>query len=178
MISPQTTALVVIDVQDNLMPVIHDNDAVAEQIATLVQGANILEVPVVVTEQYPERLGQTISGVASHLSSTAITKLSFSCCGVGDFNIALETLGRKNILVVGVETHVCVLQTVLDLIGQGYAPYVVADAVSSRRQENKDLALSRMAAAGAIIVSVEMALFELLGRAEGDAFKKVLKLVK
>ena len=178
MILPQNSALVVVDAQERLMPVIHCNEVVSRNISTLVQGMNVLQVPVLCTEQYPERLGSTIADIKCHLRCDPLPKLTFSCFGVEEFNTALDTVNRTNIIVVGVETHVCVLQTVLDLLARGYSPYVVADAVSSRTEQNKEIAISRMAAEGARIVSVEMVLFELLGKAEGDSFKQILQLIK
>jgi nicotinamidase-related amidase len=146
----------------------------------IIKGAQVLEMPILWTEQVPEKLGQTTPEIAELLvpSAEPISKASFSCCGVPSFTTALEQLNRRQILVTGIETHICVYQTTLDLLKQSYEVHVVADAVSSRTAENKQIGLDRIKEAGAILTSTEMALFELLRVAEGDKFRQIAKIVK
>lgn len=167
-------ALVVIDVQEAFRKAVRRFDAVAGATATLVQGARILGMPVLVTEQYPRGLGETVPEVAEHLEGvTRLEKVVFSACGAEGFDLA----GRDQALVCGIETHVCVSQTVHDLLDRGVEVHVAADAVSSRTEENRDLGLHKMEHSGAILSSVETALFELVGRAGTDEFKAIQKLV-
>ncbi len=179
MLSKDNTVLVVIDVQEKLMRVMHERDALVTNLEKLVQGANALGLPIIWLEQNPRGLGPTVPEVARHLDGRApIEKLSFSCCGTQAFQGALDSLGRNQVLLCGIEAHVCVYQTARDLLDSGREVEVVADAVSSRVAENKAIALRKIESAGGKLSCVEMALFELLGAAEGDAFKAVLKIVK
>ena len=133
----------------------------------------------IVTEQYPRGLGNTIPEVAGLLSGAGITeKMCFSCYGDENFQIKLKSRGRKQVLVTGIEAHVCVYQTVADLIKEGYEVEVVADCVSSRTRENKEMALEKMKALGAGITSVEIILFELLKTADSEHFKEISQIVK
>ena len=174
----QDSIVVVVDVQQRLLPVIDGHDDVRRSIEKLLEGMTILGVPCLVTEQYPDALGETVDSVARLIESDPISKLSFSCCGVENFNSALKDSRRRHVVVVGVETHVCVYQTVRDLLTDGYEVSVVVDAVGSRTPANKEIALRRMQALGATLVSTEMILFDFLERAEGPEFKAVLKVVK
>lgn len=179
MLDREDTALVVIDVQGKLAQLMYDKANLFENLRRMVQGAQILEVPVLVTEQYPQGMGPTVAEVADLLPDTPpISKTSFSCCGNNAFSTALRSLNRRQIVLTGIETHICVQQTAVDLIGSGYAVQVVADAVSSRTLENKQIGLEKMRDASALITSTETALFELLKAAEGPQFKAVLNLVK
>jgi len=168
--------LVVVDVQEAFRKAIPDFEQVAGAAATLVQGAEAVGVPIAVTEQYPEGLGETVPEVASHLPDGAepISKVRFSAAEAEGFDLD----GRDQALVCGIETHVCVNQTVLDLLDRGVEVHVARDAVGSRTAENRDLGLEKMEAAGAVITSVETALFELLGGSDHPAFKQVQALVK
>lgn len=179
MLVPEDTLLVVIDVQEKLVAAMHEKDAVVTGNAKMVQGAKILGIPIVFTEQNPKGLGPTVSPVAENLGGIPpITKLSFSSCGEPGFMKAVEAFKRKQVLITGIECHVCVYQTAADLVSRGYEVQVVADAVSSRTPENKAVGLERCKLSGATITSVETALFELLKVAEGDRFKQMLKVVK
>jgi nicotinamidase-related amidase len=178
MLKTQDTVLVLVDFQGKLARIVQDSDAVIASARRLVRGAAVLDVPVLWTEQNPRGLGATVPELAELLPGEPIAKLSFSCCGEGAFVEALERVGRKGVLLAGIEAHVCVYQTAADLLESGYEVEVVADAVSSRTAENKAIALARMGQLGAAITSVEMALFELLGRAEGARFKRLLEIVK
>jgi nicotinamidase-related amidase len=173
------TALLVIDVQEKLNRVMIGRESLVVSIQKLIRGANVLGLAVIVTEQYPRGLGPTIPEVAELLSETRpIEKMCFSC--YGDINILekLKSLKREQILVAGIEAHVCVYQTVADLLSAGYEVHVVADCISSRTIENKAIALEKMKAMGAGITSVEIALFELLKTAESKYFKEISQIVK
>lgn len=174
-LDPERAALVVIDVQEAFRKAIPGFDAIASATATLIRGAEALDVPVLVTEQYPKGLGETVPEVADHLPEgvTPIEKTVFSAAAADGFDLA----GRNQAIVCGIETHVCVNQTVLDLLDRDVEVHVVADAVGSRSEENRALGLSKAERAGAWTTSVETALFELLGRAGGERFKSVQKLV-
>jgi nicotinamidase-related amidase len=169
------TALVVIDVQEGFRKAIPDFDRVARATATLIEGAEAIGVPVLITEQYPKGLGETVPEVAEHLPDGArpLEKVVFSAAEAEGFDLA----GRDQALVCGVETHVCVNQTTLDLLADGVDVQVAADAVGSRTDDNKRIGLQKMERAGAEITSVETALFELLGRAGTDEFKRVQRLI-
>ncbi|MDW5595182.1 isochorismatase family protein [Conexibacter stalactiti] len=168
------TALVVIDVQDGFEKAVPEFGAVAEQTAILVQGARILGLPVVVTEQYPKGLGETTATVRDALDGTPrLPKTVFSAARADGFDLD----GRDQALVCGIEAHICVSQTAHDLLGQGVEVHVASDAVSSRTAANRELGLRKMQESGAIVTSVETALFELLGAAGSDEFKAIQKLV-
>jgi nicotinamidase-related amidase len=168
-------ALVVVDVQEAFRPAVRDFDAVTAGVAALVRGAHILGLPVVVTEQYPKGLGSTVPEVAEHLDGVEpIAKVSFSAAAADGFDLD----GRDQALVCGIESHVCVSQTAHDLLDRGVEVHVARDAVTSRTEENRELGLHKMEGAGAVVTSVETALFELLGAAGTDEFKQVQALVK
>ena len=172
----ERTALVVVDVQEAFRKAIPDFDRVAEASATLVEGAEALGLPIVVTEQYPKGLGATVPEVADHLPDGVepIEKVRFSAAEAEGFDLD----GREQALVCGIETHVCVNQTVLDLVDRGVEVHVAGDAVGSRTGENRDLGLHKAERAGAVLTSVETALFELLGGSDAAEFKQVQELVK
>lgn len=179
MLKLDDTALVVIDVQGKLAQLMHERDALFKNLRLMIQGAKALELPVLLTEQYPKGLGPTIPEVAELLTDVApITKTAFSCCGEPAFNEAFAALGRRQTLLVGIETHVCVWQTVHDLLETEYEVHVVADAVSSRSSDNKQIGLQRMRDAGAKITCAETALFELMRVAGGPRFKEISQLIK
>jgi nicotinamidase-related amidase len=178
-ISRTQAGLVVIDIQEKLLPSIHERERVVANTVILARSAGILGLPVVATEQYRKGLGPTVAEVAAAIPNfNPLEKLTFSAWGAAGFIEALG--GRKvaDVILCGIETHVCLAQTCLDLLDEGFTPFVVADATSSRTAENKRLGLERMHAAGASIVSTEMVLFELLGRAGTEEFKAILPLVK
>ncbi len=179
MLERDDTALVVIDVQGKLALLMHDKAELFTNLRRMIQGARVLGVPILVTEQYPEGIGPTVPEIAEVLPELdPISKVCFSCCGADKFVSSLQSLGRRAVLVTGIETHICVMQTVLDLLEAAYDVHVVADAVSSRSADNKRIGLERMRDAGAVITSTESALYELLGVASGPEFKAVLKLIK
>ena len=168
-------ALVVVDVQEAFRKVIPSFDDVARGTAAMVQGAEATSVPVVVTEQYPQGLGATVAEVAEHFpeGTEPVSKVVFSAPEAEGFDLG----GRDQAIVCGIEAHVCVNQTVLDLLDQGVEVHVVRDAVGSRTEENREVGLHKAERAGAVVTTVEMALFELVGRAGTDDFKQVQKLV-
>jgi nicotinamidase-related amidase len=169
------TTLVVIDIQEAFRPAVADFQRVARQSAVLVQGARALGIEIVVTEQYPQGLGGTVPEVAEHLNGqTPIEKVVFSAARAEGFDLG----GRDQALVCGIEAHVCVSQTVHDLLEQEVEVHVAADAVASRDPANRELALNRMQGAGAVCTSTEAALFELLERAGTERFKAVQRLVR
>jgi nicotinamidase-related amidase len=174
-LQPDRTALVVVDVQEGFRKAIPDFERVAKATATLIEGAEAMGIPVVVTEQYPKGLGETAEEVAEHLpeGTEPLEKVVFSAADAEGFDLG----GRDQALVCGIETHVCVNQTVLDLLDAGSEVQVAEDAVGSRTEENKRIGLHKMERAGAVLTSVETALFELLGRAGTDEFKTVQKLI-
>ena len=179
MLTTQDAVLVILDVQDKLASVIFERERTLDALQRLIRGARALELPVLWLEQNPGRLGATVPEVAAALEGlTPIAKMSFSGCDSGEFRSALEATGRRQVLLAGVEAHICVYQTTMGLRESGYEVHVVSDAVSSRTAENRTLALTRVRDLGAIVTSVEMALYELLRVADGERFKAVLRIVK
>ena len=175
----EETVAVVVDIQQKFTDIIHKFDKILNSSRILLAGLNILEVPVIVTEQYPQGLGATVPEIKEYLKEyKPIEKLAFSCCGSAEFCTDLQATGKKTIIVFGIETHVCVLQTVVDLIEMGYQPGVVEDCVSSRNKIDRKIALKRMRQEGAILTSYESLLFELCRVAGTDKFKQISKLVK
>jgi len=169
----------VIDIQERLFPHIDQNEMLERNTAILIQGLKQLGIPMIITEQYSKGLGPTIETLRPLLSDThPIEKMSFSCCGVGDVISELKRAGRRQVIILGIETHVCVLQTTLDLLELGYQPVVIEDCVSSRKPGDKKTALQRMVQSGAIISSCESVLFELCRTAGTVEFKTISKLVK
>jgi nicotinamidase-related amidase len=180
MLSIDNTALLVIDVQGKLAQIMDQKETLFANLERMIKGAQVLELPILWAEQVPEKLGPTQPEIATLLSETSqpIAKSSFSCCGAAPFMTALKATDRRQILVTGIETHVCVYQTTLDLLSLAYEVQLVVDATSSRTPENKAIALERMKTAGATLTSTEMALFELLRVAEGNKFRAISRLVK
>lgn len=173
------TQLVVVDVQEAFAKAVLDFERVAQKIAVLAESAAVLDLPVTVSEQYPKGLGRTVAEVAAKVEGIEpVEKLSFSACGESSFLSLVEKNERDQVMVCGIESHVCVWQTVLDLANRGFSVHVVRDAVSSRSSEDLEVGLKKMEQAGAVITTVETALFELLERAGSDEFKAVQRLVK
>lgn len=169
--------IVIIDIQEKLLPVMSEKEAVLENSVKIASFAKVVGVPVLVTEQ--EKLGPTMAELSGEIDEFApILKLDFDACAVPAFTGSLERLGRGTVIITGIECHVCVMQTALSLLARDYRVHVVSDAVSSRTKANRKVALRRMREAGAVISSTEMVIFELLKRAGTDEFKETLKLVK
>ncbi|MCE9527287.1 MAG: isochorismatase family protein [Planctomycetales bacterium] len=181
LLSRKSSRLLVVDVQEKLIPAIHHGDDLVQNCCRLVRGAKILEVPVAATEQYPRGLGATAAPLAALLEKPP-EKLRFSCAEVLQWGLenspASSTSDRFQVVVCGIEAHVCVLQTVLDLISQGLQVFVPADAVASRREFDWKIALDRMASSGAIICTLESVLFEWCEVAGTPEFKQISQLVK
>lgn len=178
----ENAVLVVIDVQDRLARVIDSIDEVTANIERLLGGCGILGIPSLLTEQYPQGIGPTTPGIlAAHREiggSEAIVKACFSSHGCREFREHLGALDRKQVLLCGIETHVCVYQTALDLLDDDYEVHLVADAVSSRSPRNREIAIHRLEREGAKLTSTEMALFELTVTSGTDEFRAISRLVK
>lgn len=174
--------LVVIDVQERLAPVIDGIEDVESNIARLIRGAAILGVPSILTEQYPKGIGSTTPAIRQALEETGgfdpVQKMCFSSWGCREFAERVRASGRRQIIVTGIEAHVCVHQTCLDLLDDGFSVWIVADAVSSRTARNREIALRRMVGEGARLTSTEMALFEMTVESGTETFKAISKLVK
>jgi nicotinamidase-related amidase len=179
-LSREHAALAVIDMQEAFRPVIPDFGEIASRIAKAVQGARLLEVPVIVTEQYPRGLKHTAEEILPHLaaSSKVVEKMCFSSCGADDFLSQLISRNIKQVIVCGIEAHICVAQTVLDLLSRDLEVYLLVDCITARRPESKEVALSRMTQAGAWQSNLEMVLFEMMRTAESPQFKAVQSLIK
>ncbi len=174
-----STALLVIDLQEKIMPVIINSDRVIDKSVRLIQGFKVLNLPIFYTEQYPKGLGSTHESVKKELEGlTPINKMSFSCFGADDLFIRLEDNNITSVVVAGVESHVCVLQTVLDLLENGFQVNVPADAISSRTELDYMVALDRMRQHGAEVTTTESILFELLEVCGTAEFKSILKIVR
>jgi nicotinamidase-related amidase len=167
--------LCVIDVQERLVPAVADGDVVVARCRRLAEGARLLGVPAVLTEQYRKGLGATVPALAE-LLPPPLEKLSFSCCGAEGFAAAIAA-GFGQIVLCGLETHVCVAQTALDLLAEGYAVFLAVDAISSRHAIDRDVALRRLVAAGAVPTTSEAVLFEWCRSASHPQFQAVRKLV-
>lgn len=171
--------LVVVDVQGKLAQLMHEKDKLFANIQILIRTAKILEVPILWCQQVPEALGATVGEIAELLAdSEPINKFAFSCWGDLKFKEKLRSLNRSHVILCGIETHVCIYQTAVDLQQHGFHPSVIADAVSSRTKSNYKIALKKMQAIGIDVASTEMLLFELLKTAEQPYFKQIAKLVK
>jgi nicotinamidase-related amidase len=176
----KSTGLLVIDIQEKFKPAIARFDTVVVKAVTLIRAFGILHMPVFSTEQYPQGLGPTVKPVADILPVDAapLTKKTFSCCGAQGFMEQFERSGISAIALCGIETHVCVYQTALDLIDKGFTLIAVADAMASRNDLDHATAIERIRQAGGIILTVEMFLFDLLKTAESPDFREIQKLVK
>lgn len=174
------TALVVVDVQEAFRNVIEDFSEVASRIAMAVRGFRILERPVFVTEQYPKGLGRTAEEITSTLSSDFefIEKTAFSSCGAAAFENGLRSAGISQVVLSGLETHICVNQTAHDLLTLGFDVHLLTDCVASRFERDKQAGLSKMFGSGVVPSSVEMALFELMRDSRHEKFKEIQSLVK
>jgi nicotinamidase-related amidase len=179
MMNAQTSTLLIVDVQENLGPVMADPRSVYRGCSLLLRAAARRDIPVIVSEQYPKGLGPTMGELLELAPAGAVVgKIHFSCAAEPAIMDRLTALNRRQVVVAGIEAHVCVLQTVLGLQEAGYEVFVVADACSSRQPANHQAAMERLRQAGAGIVTVEMVVFEWLHRAETPEFKDLLRLIK
>lgn len=170
---------IVVDIQERLFPHIHENEALAARCAMLIKGLKVLDIPIIATQQYTKGLGATIAPVAEALGDfEPIEKMTFSACSVPDVEMHIVGSSGHHVIVFGIEAHVCVQQTVVDIQAQGRKAVVVEDCVSSRNPNDKRIAIERMRSAGALITTAESLLFELLEEAGSDTFKQISALVK
>ncbi|AFL69803.1 isochorismatase family protein [Sulfurospirillum barnesii] len=173
------SVLLLIDVQEKLFPHIENADALERHLITLIKGVQALGIPIVCNQQYTKGLGATISSVAQCLGNLPVyEKSTFSCCLNEDMMQTLQTLHVKTVIVAGIESHICVQQSIMDLLEKGFDVIACADAMGSRKQVNHDLALRRLEQEGCLLGSTESILFEFLGSATHEAFKIISQLVK
>jgi len=179
LLSKVGTALIVIDVQEKLFAKVEERERIAENICKLVRFADILGMPIILTEQYPKGLGPTIPEIRRLTPNVKpIEKVEFSCLASSAFREKLAEIHARNLVLTGIEAHICIFQTAIEALTNGYKAYVVYDAVSSRRREDKIIAIERMRRQGVTIVTSEMLMYEILRKAGTPEFKKVLELVK
>lgn len=172
-------ALVIIDMQGRLAEVMHESASIIEETVRMIRGARLFGLPVLCLEQIPEKLGHTNPRIAEALEGAeVISKHTFSAFQQPEFAQRLQSLGRSQLLLAGMESHVCVYQTGMDLLAAGYDVFPLGDCIGSRRQANQQLGLARLEQAGAVLTSVEMALFELQGEATGERFRKMIELIR
>ena len=179
LLSKDETALIIIDVQEKLFEKVEDKDRIADNICRLIRFANILGIPIILTEQYPEGLGPTIERIRDLIPNVKpIEKIEFSCMASREFRRRLSEINVKNLVLTGIEAHICVAQTAIEAITSGYKVYVVYDAISSRHREDKAIAIERMKQHGVYMVTSEMLMYEVLRSAGTPEFKEILKLVR
>lgn len=179
MLKKEQTLFVLVDVQGKLARIVKDSKTLHDNLEKLIKGLQVLNVPILWLEQYPEGLGPTTESLSSLLEGQEpIAKMTFSAAGNEEFMKQLESSGCKQVLIAGIETHICVYMTAADLVKQGYEVEVVEDAVTSRTEANKQIGLEKMKGLGVTATCVETALYELIGEAGTDEFKKVLKIIK
>ena len=172
--------VVVVDLQDGFRAPIFEFDKIVARTSIVVQAAKLLNLPVLVTEQYPQKLGSTVSEIKSVLPDgvAIVDKTAFSCCGASVFSEQLERRRRKQVILCGIETHVCMSQTAHDLLARGYQVHVLEDCASSRTPQNREIGLAKMRRSGALPSSSEMALFELMADSKHEHFRAISKMVK
>ena len=179
MLSVSDTMLLLIDAQEKLFNAMSNKEELLKNTQRLVEGLKVLDVPIVVTEQNPRGLGPTLSGIVELLPAySPLDKKCFSCCQASNIMEAVKAVGRPNILLAGIEMHVCVYQTCAELLEMGYKVEIAADAVSSRNEYNKRIGIKKCLGLGASITCVETALFELLRTAEHEHFKAISKIIR
>lgn len=175
----ENSLLLIIDVQEKFKPILFNADALVENISRMVRGCNLLDVPVVVSEQYPKGLGSTVSEITAHLypETPILEKFAFGCCGEPTIETLLTQYNRKQIMICGIEAHICVNQTVVALLQAGYDVHLIEDAIGTRHEHNYHIALQKLTQLGALPSCVEMALFELMGTSKHPRFKEIQALV-
>ncbi|MHB8880047.1 MAG: hydrolase [Thermodesulfovibrionales bacterium] len=171
--------LVLVDIQERLAKVMSERQKVVDNCLHLIELCRMLDIPIILNEQYPKGLGPTVSEIREALKDhQSHEKVTFSCCSMGTFPEALASTRKKKVILVGMETHVCVLQTCVDLLKEGYAVHAVSDAICSRTDDNYRTALEYMRDAGAVITCTETVLFQLLEKAGTEEFKTISKRIK
>ena len=179
MLKSKDTMAIVVDVQERMLPVIDCHEELENNCVTLIKGLKLLEIPIIVTQQYTKGLGMTIPSIREGLGcDDYYEKMSFSVLGEETIVNAIKEQGRNNVFVLGIEAHICVLQTCLDLKEQGYAPYLVVDCIGSRKESNLKMAIQRAVQEGVKLTSYESLLFELMGRSDVEVFRNISRLVK
>ena len=179
MINRADAVLVIVDIQGNLAQAMFDKENLFANTVKLIRGIKALNLPIIITEQIPQKLGPTLPQIASEIGDfNPIAKESFSCWDENNFREKMEALSRRHVVLIGIECHVCVYQTALDLMSNGDTVHLVADAVSSRTPENRQIGIDAMKSAGSKITSTEMVLFELLRTAADPKAKEFFKIVK
>lgn len=180
-LTPKNSLLLVIDIQEKFRPVIYEFDLVVSNTQKLIKVANLLKIPVLVTEQYPKGLGETVAEVKNNLKKyELIEKVAFDCFNVKGF---IELLNKKftpvkNLIICGIESHVCVFQTVLSALEKGFNVYLIGDAISSRKKTDYEIAIKRMLHEGVKLVSAEMIIFQMIKDSKDDRFKGISGIVK
>lgn len=174
----ENSLLMVVDVQERLIPAIHEHERIVKNIQILIGGAKVLQMDTIITEQYPKGLGNTVPELIQNHQIPTFSKNSFSCLLEPEVAQYLQSKNKKHLIICGVESHICVLKTALEAQAQGYIVHVVADAISSRTIESKQLALDRLRQSGVFVVSTEMILFMLLDCSGTSEFKAISQLIK
>ncbi len=175
----EDTAVLIVDYQEKLMPAMHNKDAFIPRTRMLLQGINALDIPVIVSEQYPKGLGSTVPEIKEVLGIAPILpKTTFSCLDDDALRTAIQATECNTILICGAEAHICVLQSAMDLVAMGKTVVLVEDCLGSRFAHDMEMGLRRAEQEGVLLTTAEAVLFELLGKASGPAFKTISKLVK
>ncbi|MFQ3573933.1 MAG: hydrolase [Thermodesulfovibrionales bacterium] len=178
-INKENSALMIIDIQERLANVMKHRDEVIKNTLHLIDLSKLYDIPIIVTEQYPKGLGKTVPEITQRLNNyTALEKITFDCCLDDEIKKTILSLNKTHLIITGMETHICVLQTTLSLLQMGYHCHLVCDAVCSRTKQNWKTGLSLMDKAGAVITSTEIVLFQILQRAGTEEFKTISKKIK
>ena len=174
------TLFLIIDIQERLLPAVSESDNVLKYSTILAKAAEILKIPLIISEQYPKGLGNTVNNILDVMpkNTQVVEKTTFSCMQTESLAKAIKASMASQVVICGIESHICVAQTALDITSTGTQVHILSDAVSSRKKSNKDNALTRLSRAGIVINNTESALFELLIEAQGDEFKAISKLIK
>jgi nicotinamidase-related amidase len=178
-IDKNTTQALIVDIQEKLFPHMQSSEQLLNNCLKLIEGLKLLKVPFILNEQYPKGIGHTLEPIKELLSDEkAFEKFTFSCCQNDNTLNAIKAQNKEFVIVFGIEAHVCVLQTVLDLLENSLIPVVVVDCISSRKELDKDIAIKRMIQAGALPTTYESLLFELCGSAKNEVFKQMSQIIK
>jgi len=178
MLKTENTIMLVIDIQTRLLPSIHSCDALEQKAAACIKGCKLLNIPIIVLQQYTKGLGETTPLLKSALGDfEPVEKITFSACKTAEFMDKFKASGKENVIITGIEAHICVQMTVLELLAEGYSVYVAADCIGSRNEADRIYAEARMRQAGAVITTLESILFELLVRADHPERKEITKLI-
>lgn len=173
------TMALIVDYQERLVPAMAEKEEIVKRAEILIRGLKALEIPMLITQQYTKGLGMSVDFVYEAAETkNYMEKMTFSCLGDEKIAKAVRNVGKKNVIVCGVEAHICVLQTCMDLKEHGFRPILVTDCIASRDNKDRDMAVNRAIQEGVTVTTSEAILFELLGKAEGDTFKVISRLVK